>query len=35
MDINDIVEQVKSGVQGKLVEVDDMEDGERVEIYVE
>ena len=35
MDIHDIVEQVKSGAQGKIVEVEDIEDGERVEIYVE
>ncbi len=35
MDVRDIVEQVKSGAQGKLVEVEDIEDGERVEIYVE
>jgi hypothetical protein len=35
MDIHEIVEQVKNGAQGKIVEVEDMEDGERVEIYVE
>lgn len=35
MDVRNIVEQVKSGAQGKLVEVEDIEDGERVEIYVE
>ena len=35
MDIHDIVEQVKSGAQGKIIEVEDIEDGERVEIYVE
>ncbi len=35
MDVHDIVEQVKSGAQGKLIEVEDIEDGERVEIYVE
>jgi hypothetical protein len=35
MDFNDIIEQVKSGAQGKLVEVEDLEGGERVEIYVE
>jgi hypothetical protein len=35
MDIRDVVDQVKSGAQGKLVEVEDIEDGERVEIYVE
>ena len=35
MDFHDIVEQVKSGAQGKIVEVEDLEGGERVEIYVE
>jgi hypothetical protein len=35
MDFNDIIEQIKSGAQGKIVEVEDMEGGERVEIYVE
>jgi hypothetical protein len=35
MDVNDILEQIKEGAQGKIVEVEDLEDGERVEIYVE
>jgi len=35
MDFDKIVEQIKSGVQGKIIEVEDSEDGERVEIYVE
>ena len=35
MDFNDIVEQIKSGAQGKIIEVEDAEGGERVEIYVE
>lgn len=35
MDFNDIVEQIKAGAQGKIIEVEDIEDGERVEIYVE
>ena len=35
MDFRQIVEQVKSGAQGKIIEVEDIEDGERVEIYVE
>ena len=35
MDFHDIIEQIKSGAQGKIIEVEDMEDGERVEIYVE
>jgi hypothetical protein len=35
LDFHDIIEQVKSGAQGKIVEVEDLEGGERVEIYVE
>jgi hypothetical protein len=35
LDFHDIIEQVKSGAQGKIVEVEDMDGGERVEIYVE
>jgi hypothetical protein len=35
MDLDEIVEQVKSGAQGKVIEVEDTESGERVEIYVE
>jgi hypothetical protein len=35
MDFNDIIQQVKSGAQGKIIEVEDLEGGERVEIYVE
>ena len=35
MDFGDIVEQIKGGAQGKIIEVEDIEDGERVEIYVE
>lgn len=35
VDFRDIIEQVKSGAQGKIVEVEDLEGGERVEIYVE
>lgn len=35
MDVDDIVEQIKSGAQGKIIEVEDTEGGERVEIYVE
>ena len=35
MDFDDIVRQIKHGAQGKLIEVEDAEDGERVEIYVE
>ena len=35
MDFEDIIEQIKSGAQGKIIEVEDTEGGERVEIYVE
>jgi hypothetical protein len=35
MDFGDLVDQIKSGAQGKIIEVEDAEDGERVEIYVE
>jgi hypothetical protein len=35
LDFKDIIEQIKSGAQGKIVEVEDVEGGERVEIYVE
>ena len=34
-DFHDIIEQIKSGAQGKIIEVEDAEGGERVEIYVE
>ncbi|MGC9334049.1 MAG: SHOCT-like domain-containing protein [Anaerolineae bacterium] len=34
-DFDAIIEQVKSGAQGKIIEVEDSEGGERVEIYVE
>lgn len=35
MDFHDIMEQIKGGAQGKIIEVEDIDDGERVEIYVE
>lgn len=35
MDLGEIIEQIKAGAQGKIVEVEDVEDGERVEIFVE
>lgn len=35
MGIGDLIEQIKGGAQGKIIEVEDIEDGERVEIYVE
>jgi hypothetical protein len=35
MDLAEIIAQVKAGGQGKMVEVEDEEDGERVEVYIE
>ncbi|MCS6846416.1 MAG: hypothetical protein RMN52_01720 [Anaerolineae bacterium] len=35
LEINQIVEAIKSGAQGKIIDVLDDEDGEHVEIYVE
>jgi hypothetical protein len=35
IDFNQIIDEIKSGAQGKIVEVEDTEDGERVEIFVE
>jgi hypothetical protein len=35
MNFRDIIEKIKSGTQGKIIDVEDAEDGERVEIYVE
>jgi len=35
LDFGDIINQIKSGAQGKIIEVEDAEGGERVEIYVE
>lgn len=35
MDLSQIVTEMKSGAQGKIIEVEDSEDGERVEIYIE
>jgi hypothetical protein len=35
VDFHNIIEQIKSGAQGKIIEVEDAEGGERVEIYVE
>ena len=35
LDFSDIIDQIKSGAQGKIIEVEDAEGGEKVEIYVE
>jgi len=33
--LQELVQQIKDGAQGKIIDVEDMEDGEHVEIYVE
>jgi len=35
LDVNEIITAIKSGTQGKIVDVEDEEDGEHVEIFVE
>jgi hypothetical protein len=35
VDFHTIIDQIKAGAQGKIIEVEDAEGGERVEIYVE
>jgi len=35
VDFDEVVEQIRSGAQGKIIDVEDVQDGERVEIYVE
>ncbi|MBC7237356.1 MAG: hypothetical protein H5T69_16060 [Chloroflexi bacterium] len=35
INIDEIIRAVKEGTQGKIIDVEDEEDGERVEIYVE
>ena len=35
VDLDEIMESIKEGAQGKIVEVEDEKDGERVEIYIE
>jgi hypothetical protein len=35
MDTDDIMQAIRSGMQGKIVEVEDAEDGEKVEVYIE
>jgi hypothetical protein len=35
IDVEQIVEAIKQGAHGKIIDVEDDEDGERVEIYVE
>jgi predicted hydrocarbon binding protein len=35
MDLNEIMQSIKEGAQGKIVEVEDDDDNERVQIYIE
>jgi hypothetical protein len=35
IDIQELFDQIRSGAQGKIVEVENEEDGERVEIFIE
>ncbi len=35
IDLDEIMEAIKEGAQGKIIEVEDDEDGERVQIYIE
>lgn len=35
LDLNEIMNAIKEGAQGKIIEVEDEEDNERVQIYIE
>jgi hypothetical protein len=35
LDVDEIFDQIRAGAGGKIVEVEDWEDGERVEIFIE
>ncbi len=35
VDANEILDAIRSGTQGKIVDVEDNEDGEKVEVYIE
>lgn len=35
IDLNEILESIRSGAEGRIVEVEDEEDGERIEIFVD
>ncbi|MBN1401517.1 MAG: hypothetical protein JXA74_11810 [Anaerolineae bacterium] len=35
LDFSEVMDAIKTGTRGKIIEVEDDEDGERVEIYVE
>ena len=35
IDLNELIEEIKNGAQGKIIDVIDDEDGEHVEIFIE
>ena len=35
IDLGELMAQIQSGAQGRIVEVEDLEDGERVEVFVD
>ena len=35
VDTDEIMQAIRSGMQGKIVDVEDAEDGEKVEVYIE
>jgi len=35
LDVNEIMEAIHGGADGRLIEVEDVEDGERIEIFVD
>lgn len=35
LDVEEIVQAIKDGAQGKIIDLEDQEDAERVEVYVE
>ncbi len=35
MDADELMEAIRAGTQGKIVDVEDAEDGEKVEVYIE
>jgi len=35
MDVNELMDAIRAGTQGKILDVEDNEDGEKVEVYIE
>jgi hypothetical protein len=35
VDMNEIMDAIRGGTQGKIVDVEDSEDGEKVEVYID